>query len=230
MGGCTHCHRGNPNTERERIAHQGLIEARFARFRFPESAPVRKGDALWKSFACRRCHRIGGRGNRLAVSLDRPLREMDAGNLEQALAEPALYMPDFRFTSDQRTALVIALLARSAGSASRNGPQPKVVHFRAGEEKKPVFARECGGCHRVLSSQSGGLGEGKEGPNLSGLFSRFYPRTFPRERAWTPERLRRWLKNPRDIRPRALMPPVRLLEKDLNNLLKTWKDGDSDTR
>jgi cytochrome c2 len=147
---------------------------------------------------------------------------MDANELEQSLADPALYMPDFRFTLEQRTQLVAALLSRAGRAEAGEPEKPKVVHFRAAGDERAVFADQCGDCHKVLSRSSGGLGEGSAGPNLSGLFTRFHPRTFPEDRAWSPDRLRKWLDNPRQVRAGALMPPVPLSREQERDLLQTW--------
>jgi hypothetical protein len=52
------------------------------------------------------------------------------------------------------------------------------------------------------------LGSGTIGPNLSGLFSPFYPLTFEGTKPWTMERLEQRLRNPRQVSSHALMPPV----------------------
>ncbi|MBE0603077.1 MAG: hypothetical protein IH611_05545, partial [Deltaproteobacteria bacterium] len=57
-------------------------------------------------------------------------------------------------------------------------------------------------------------GKGNIGPNLSALFSAEYPKGGRGEKPWTPERLRAWVANPRKEWPAALMPPVRVDEKD----------------
>lgn len=62
----------------------------------------------------------------------------------------------------------------------------------------------------MLSGRLGAVGTGEIGPNLSGLFSKYYPKTFRNGEAWTPRNLSAWLKNPREIRPWARMLPVAL--------------------
>jgi cytochrome c2 len=53
------------------------------------------------------------------------------------------------------------------------------------------------------------------GPNLSGLFTPFYPKTARNGQRWTPELLEEWIKNPRAVRPGTTMLPVRLSAGDL---------------
>jgi cytochrome c2 len=73
---------------------------------------------------------------------------------------------------------------------------------------------------------AGLLGTGTAGPNLSGLFTPFYPKTAPgdgrtpaTEAAWTRQALADWLRNPRAARPGTTMPPVALNDPDLQQLL-----------
>ncbi|HEY6554406.1 MAG TPA: selenite/tellurite reduction operon c-type cytochrome lipoprotein ExtS, partial [Vicinamibacteria bacterium] len=88
---------------------------------------------------------------------------------------------------------------------------------RVGARLPSVFEERCGGCHRFLGS-SGPLGRDGPGPNLSGLFTAFYPRTAPQDRRWTQKALAEWLRNPRAIRPATTMPPVVLSEDELRQL------------
>jgi cytochrome c2 len=80
-----------------------------------------------------------------------------------------------------------------------------------------VFEKECGGCHRFLGA-AGPVGTGTAAPNLSGLFTEFYPPTAPGERRWTEKALADWLRNPRSARPHATMPPVALSDEDLRKV------------
>jgi hypothetical protein len=64
----------------------------------------------------------------------------------------------------------------------------------------------------------GALGAGDIGPNLSGLFSQHYPKTFRNGEVWSARNLRAWLKNPREIREWARMQPVVLTEKEMKEL------------
>ena len=56
---------------------------------------------------------------------------------------------------------------------------------------------------------------GAPGPNLSGLFTPFYPKTAPGDRAWTEKALADWLRNPRASRRTTTMPPVALSDDEL---------------
>lgn len=89
-----------------------------------------------------------------------------------------------------------------------------------------MFVKQCGGCHKLLSKQHGGLGSGTAGPNLSGLLTRFYPANFEEDNAWNEERLKRWLKNPRQVRGQTLMRPIPLKPEEWEQLLKIISSAD----
>jgi cytochrome c2 len=222
QGGCGSCHRGDPRTSRKELAHSGLIRGRYAQFTNPEAPMVRKGKRLAESTACRRCHLLGASGTRLASNLDTVLQGSRPEEIDQAIQNPALFMPQFHFSDHDRAALVTYILAAGLTAGKQAAEPPQVVHFnllRAGQQ--PVFAKQCGGCHKLLSERFGGLGSGNDGPNLSGLFTRFYPATFQHDQPWTVERLKRWLKNPRAIRSQTMMRPVTLQPTEWDELLKS---------
>lgn len=210
QGSCTSCHRGDDRTDRKRIAHYRLIPGRYASFALPGSPAVERGKRLLERFSCRRCHAAGKEGTALAASLDR-MGNKTPEELVAALDRPALYMPDFRFAASDRDDLVTYLLR--LGTERRGGEKetPVVVHFARKEEgEEHPFVKRCGGCHRALTESLGGVGSGALGPNLSALFTPFYPRPYREGEPWTPERLGEWLRNPRKIRPVTVMPPVPL--------------------
>jgi len=225
-GSCFSCHRGDGRSDRRSIAHRGLVSGRYAWFAIAGSTPLGRGEKLAQGFACRRCHRLAGRGNALASDLDRVGRRATPEQLAAALRVPARAMPDFRFTEGQIADLVCCLLAAGAHQPPGPAEVPQLVHFR--QEKgsgQNVFDRECGPCHRLLSRTRGSLGQGDAGPNLSGLFGPFYPRSAAQGGAWTRERAVRWLRNPRALRPQTQMPPVALSKVDLERLLALLDDA-----
>ncbi|BCR06080.1 c-type cytochrome [Desulfuromonas versatilis] len=226
-GGCVDCHRGNPGTRRMAIAHHGMIGGEFAHFNLPDSPLVEQGRRLLESYACRRCHAAGGKGNRLASDLDRALRVRTAAEIAQALREPALFMPDFRFPPEQIAALVNALYAEGLSMFFTEREVPLVVHFAAQERGQDhAFTRACGSCHQLLTAGQGALGSGTSGPNLSGLLSGFYPPNFGEQGLpWSAERVEKWLKNPREIRRFTAMRPIRLEDEDLAQVAKSLGDS-----
>jgi cytochrome c2 len=214
-GTCTDCHRGNPDARRLELAHERLLTGRAAAFRLPSSPALLEGRRLVESLACRRCHTIGGEGNRLATDLDRVVWRRDEPQLLASITEPAENMPDFGLDRSQAEAIV-AFLLRSGS------PDPPEDTYRVQFTRRPsaspgVFDEQCGGCHRLLSP-TGPLGHGNAGPNLSGLFTPFYPRTAPGNRAWTEKALSDWLRNPRVSRPATTMPPIALREDELRRV------------
>ena len=215
-GECEECHRGNPGAERVELAHERLLTGRAAELRMPNGLAGRDGQRLVEALACRRCHTIGGKGNRLATSLDAVVWKREQAELVVSIREPVESMPQFGLDEGQAEAIIAFLL----GSGSPDRPQDTYrVHFTRGAgATSSVFEKECGGCHRVLGP-SGPLGTGNAGPNLSGLLTPFYPATAPGDRPWTEKALVDWLKNPRASRPHTTMPPVALKDDDLRKLV-----------
>lgn len=212
-GGCGDCHRGNPASKRLNVAHQGLVAGRHVRFALQGDRTAAEGERLVERLGCRRCHVIGGRGNRLATSLDRVMARRSSAELIGALKNPAAAMPDFRLAGEGIDRVITALYA-AAGKGVASGEPPLAVHFRRdGSRGNDPFAK-CAPCHRALSSRFGAVGSGGIGPDLSGLFSPFYPNA-PGGEHWTVRRLAAWLKNPRSIRPWSIMRPVALTYAEL---------------
>jgi cytochrome c2 len=140
----------------------------------------------------------------------------EQAELVQSMREPVESMPRFGLDAGQAEAIVAFLLR----SGSPDRPQDTYrVHFARGtREGTSVFERECGGCHRLLGPR-GPLGTGNAGPNLSGLFTEFYPATAPGDRRWDEKALRDWLTNPRAARAHTTMPPRALADEDLRKLI-----------
>ena len=132
-----------------------------------------------------------------------------------SIREPVENMPKFGLDDAQAEAIVAFLLR----NGSPDQPQDTYrVHFTRGTSTNPgVFEKECGGCHRLLGPV-GPVGTGSAGPNLSGLFTPFYPKTAPDDRGWTDKALADWLRNPRTARAHTTMPPVALSEDDLRKV------------
>ncbi|OFZ20313.1 MAG: hypothetical protein A2X94_02800 [Bdellovibrionales bacterium GWB1_55_8] len=212
IGSCVSCHGGMEKTDRKAIAHTGLLAGRFSHHLIPASDHVKRGNEIIEAFSCRRCHLIAGKGNRLAANLDdAPLRE-SAQLLLNSIRAPSLFMPDFEFTESQLTDVMNSILAAAKNRTLRdtaNQETPQVIHFEESvPENSSAFEKHCGGCHRVLSASAGALGRSNTGPNLSGLFSPHYPKTFEGRKTWTADSLKKWLRNPRALNKTTRMPPV----------------------
>lgn len=219
QGDCGHCHGGNPRTSRQDVAHFGLIRGDYAHFRWADSPVTATGRRLLEVAACRRCHQSGGKGNLLASSLDQAARNATPEQLAQSIRQPGVYMPVFGFKKPDVTALVTAILAGAQGQVVTAQP-PQVVYFAREAAGENAFDKHCGGCHQALSRSYGTLGSQQIGPNLSGLFTPFYPQSLGEDQPWTPERLEKWLRNPRDLRKNALMPPLILQPAEWRKLLE----------
>ena len=218
-GVCTACHRGNPASDRKNIAHQQLIAGRYAAFTLGDSSMLRTGERFLDQYACRRCHIIGDRGNRLSANLDQSVTRKTPEAIAISILHPVQNMPDFHLEEPQAVLLVNALLAEAGRWKTASGVQRQVVHFdRTGEAGKDLFSSKCGPCHRALTARLGGVGQGDAGPNLSGLLSPHYPETFRDKSRWTERNLLKWTKNPRKIRPWAKMQPVMLTDSEFREL------------
>ena len=217
-GNCISCHGGDDRTERLRIAHYHLIPARYASFTRSESVEIKRGKKLLERFGCRRCHTAEKQGMGFAASLDR-LASKTPEELVAAIDRPAIHMPEFRFTMAERDDLVNYLLwlGRRSGKVAKE--TPLVIHFARKEQNgEHPFVKRCGGCHKALTGSLGGMGAGSMGPNLSALFTPFYPRPYREGEPWTPERFREWLNDPRKSRPSAVMPPVVLEDGEVERI------------
>lgn len=208
-GPCASCHRGDPGASRQTLAHQRLISGRAAENGLANGPAVVEGRERVESLACRRCHRVGGVGNRLATNLDHVVWRRDQGALVRSIGDPVVNMPRFGMNASQ-TEAVIAFLLRSAKPELAEATY-RVRFARRDGPTRSGFDERCGGCHRALLAD-GPAGRGSAGPNLSGLFTREYPATAAGNRPWTPAQLRSWVQNPRALRPRTTMRPLRLEE------------------
>jgi cytochrome c2 len=219
QGTCVDCHRGNPATARKELAHDLLLTGSAAAHRMPDGVVVREGAAYAEHAACRRCHTIDGTGTGLATDLSAVVWTRSEDALVASLDRPVESMPRFGFGRRPIEALIAYLLA------TRHGARPqqsyRVRFAESGAHAPSAFDDRCGGCHRVLTP-SGARGAGADGPNLSGLFSAFYPATAPGGTRWTPEALRRWLDNPRAARRATTMPPVKPRDDEVARIIDAW--------
>jgi len=174
-----------------------------------------------EELACRRCHISAGRGNGLAANLDDAAVRKSVGELVLAIRQPVATMPKFGLDDERIAMLVNIILAGSQGHEMGKAAPAKVHFNNSGNKSEDVFSKKCGSCHRILSERLGALGTGDSGPNLSGLFSPFYPKTYKNGEVWTVRNLDLWLKNPREIRVWARMQPVVLTEKEMKELETT---------
>jgi cytochrome c2 len=213
------------------IAHHDLIPAKYADFTMEDSQQVKRGGSLVEASGCRRCHVIGTKGNHLATNLDRVFGAVRPQELFDAIKAPVLFMPDFCFKDKHIIEIVNAIMAEASRTEPEAGEIPLVIHF---EDKKQneenVFGKRCGSCHRALTTRFGGLGKGDIGPNLSGLFLEHYPKTHGDKQQWCSERLKKWLKNPRQVRRNAQMPPMEVTSDAFSCVLQILGAGVSTRR
>lgn len=200
------------------MAHQGLVAGQHVRFMLQGDPSVLQGERLVERLGCRRCHVIATRGNRLAANLDRAVASRGSAALVAALKYPAAAMPDFRLAKGEID-LLVNLLYSFAAQAGGMAEQPVAVHFRRdGSRDNDPFSLKCGPCHRVLSSSIGAAGRGSVAPDLSGLFTPFYPDGAAEGKPWTVRRLAQWLENPRELRRWSVMRPVSVTAAELEEI------------
>lgn len=212
-GACAVCHRGEPAALRKEIGHHQLLTGRAAAHARPDDSAVAEGRRLVERLACRRCHVVGGSGNRLATELDRVVWRRDQGELTKSISRPVENMPSLGLDSRQ-VETVIALLLHGA-EPDRSEAAYRVRFEGAGAKGDSVFESRCGGCHRALTA-AGPVGRASAGPNLSGLLSPYYP--VPTDEEWTEGKVKKWLENPRAARALAAMRPVELERGELRRL------------
>jgi cytochrome c2 len=195
------------------------------------SPVVDRGEKLVELLACRRCHTHGRKGSRLAVNLERLALDIAPPAIFDSIKSPVLFMPNFYCDNMQIASLVNAILAVSEPVDPRVKETAQVVHFE--DEKMSTensFVKQCGPCHRILSERYGALGKGDIGPNLSGLLSEFYPKTYRDAEAWKIDKLLKWIENPLNSRPSARMRPVRLTTGEFTLLVETLSINTKATR
>ncbi|MHB9020171.1 MAG: selenite/tellurite reduction operon c-type cytochrome lipoprotein ExtS, partial [Minisyncoccota bacterium] len=147
-GSCETCHRGDDRARRIQIAHHRLLTGKAAQHRYATAPAVVEGGRLVAALACRRCHVIGGNGNRLATSLDQIGGKREQRSLARSIGEPVANMPSFGLDEPQAES-VIAHLLHHADQTSTEAPYR--VHFtRRTDDERSAFDERCGGCHRAL--------------------------------------------------------------------------------
>jgi cytochrome c1 len=216
-GACASCHRGNPDAARKELAHHLLLTGAAAWHLSAASPEVRAGAALVEQAACRRCHVIAGEGNGLATDLGAVVWSRSQQDLRGALDRPADSMPWFGFAPRQADRVIAYLLATRRPAAGRDAY--RVRFLGAGTRPRSPAEQRCGPCHAALTP-SGPLGRARDAPNLSGLFTPYYPATGPRGQRWTPDSVRAWIANPRAWRPGTTMPPVSVTDAEVAEIVR----------
>ncbi len=223
IGDCYFCHQGNQLAKDKYLAHKNLILKKFSYFRFGNCSIVSKGRKIVNSLGCRRCHKIEGIGNSLARSLDDLDIPFDVNRITFSIIDPAYYMPNFFLSKAETVAIVNYLMYCSQKEKKKDSFSYYKVYFLNNNAKQErIFDRKCGKCHKVLTKKYGGLGQGDVAPNLSGLFTRFYPKSsflYP----LSDEKLKKWIRNPKKMKPNTLMIPVLLDKKEIEEVIKILK-------
>lgn len=217
VGTCSSCHRGNEDTSRKNIAHNGIILPEFADFKINTKA-TESGRKIVEKAHCRRCHIIDGKGNDIAPNIDIESRRKSTDELFEKISDPSEYMPEFNLNKNNINNVIKMLLASGDNKDKLSNTAPFIVFITSGT--KSTFEDKCGGCHRLLSKSKGGMGHGNTAPNLSGLFTEFYPQQTVIKDKWDKELILKWIKNPRSLNRLSVMPTQNLTEAEEKKIIE----------
>lgn len=179
-----------------------------------------RGKHLWDRNNCMGCHTILGEGAYYAPELTKVYERRGETFIKAMLKDPeAMYpgqrkMVNYHF-NDQEINDLTAFL-KWIGEMDLNGFPPKPdrlttaavadgaagSHANSGVATPQVFGQMCTACHS-LNGQGGNVG-----PALDGVGTRL-----------TADYLRRWIKNPADVRPDAKMAKLPLADADIEALV-----------
>ena len=220
IANCIVCHRGINKTSRKDIAHFGLITKKFSDFTI-NNRDINMGREIVNNSHCRRCHYIENKGNFIAVNLNNSGYENIGEYLFKMIKNPVEFMPNFEFDNETVYKIVKYILFNSNNVSIKQNPYPVFMK----SSQKSVFKELCSGCHNIISKKTGPVAGKNIGPNLSGLFSGFYPVDFikPKSPKWDNETLKKWILNPRNYKKNSTMPPLEISKSDLEKLLKEIK-------
>lgn len=219
---CTTCHRGNPWSSRQTLAHHLLIPGPYADFDLAGQA--RPGKRLIQDLGCQRCHLLLGQGNTLGPNLDQLVFNLDINRIKQALNGKTRIMPNFTLPPGKQKLLIKAIF-KAARQAHKQPLSPYPVFFQHPTNRQNAFCKSCGPCHDLLSAPQRDLEQItpiKPGPNLTGLFTNFFPTKILKQR-WTRDKLTTWVQNPRLLSPWATMPPQPIPRNTLREIYETIK-------
>jgi ubiquinol-cytochrome c reductase cytochrome b subunit len=161
------------------------------------------GVGYFREQSCISCHSIGKRGGKIGPDLARTATRRNAAWMIEHFKRPAgvrpgSSMPPIQLSDAQLNALAAFLLKLNPDNASALEDAPELVVQGA----LVYQANGCNGCHKV-----NGVGM-SVGPVLNGLSQR-------RTRSWVEEHF----VDPPKLSRGSIMPPYRLSQKDLGNLI-----------
>jgi len=212
---CIICHRGNPNTRRLDIAHENIISGKYLLYKI-EGKTAKDSVNLINQLGCRRCHIVGKNGNRKGNNLNNIMIKKTIKNIRDSILNPSDYMPNFNLSEENIVLLINGLLLESEKGDYKGG---KNFFYIKRDLKENLFNKKCGKCHKLISDKTGPIGKGDIAPNLSSIFSQYYPKT-KNLKLNTPEELIKFLKNPRYHNRSNIMPVVEIKKKEAEEIIK----------
>ena len=188
---------------------------------------VVRGHEIWNKNNCMGCHTLMGEGAYYAPELTKVLDRRGAPWIDVFLQDPEAFYPGRRkmikydiFNDDVvgaeeaagHRADIIAFL-EWVGNIDTNGfpAEPDLVEPTGPANANPslmasapvFFQTVCAGCHAV-----GGTG-GNVGPALDGVSKRF-----------DSDYLRKWVSDPKSIKPDTIMPPLSMSDEQLDDIIE----------
>ena len=172
------------------------------------------GKQLWEQYNCMGCHTLFGEGAYYAPDLTLVYARRGPMFIRAMLTDPeGMYpgerrMVKYELTPVEQDALIAFF--EWTGQVDLNGfPGPATIGLAGAGARPPsaftapaVFQQVCTACHAV-----DGWG-GKVGPSLDGVASRY-----------DAEYLRRWLEDPKAIKPDSRMPRLELTPEQITELV-----------
>jgi nitric oxide reductase subunit C len=182
------------------------------------TAAVKRGKWLWDKNNCMGCHTLLGEGAYYAPELTKVYERRGPVWMKIFLKDPQKMYPNdrkmvqYNFTEKEIDDLIAFF--KWIGEMNLNGfppkPDPRLVAKAAPKSKTslnikmPVkFKQLCLPCHTL-----GGKG-GSVGPSLDGVGNK-YNKIY----------LRKWLSNPRSVKPKTTMPKLPLKKAELTELVE----------
>lgn len=215
---CISCHKGNPNSMRIKIAHENIIKGEFLMYKIDNNIKINSENII-NDIGCRRCHKIGQYGNTKGSDLNKSINSKNIRDLTNSILAPSDFMPDFKLLPNRITLIMNGLIANSENYEESNS---KSIIYLKNKLEKNLFIEKCGNCHKVISEKLGHLGSGNIAPNLSGILSKYYPKTI-NLKTNSIEDIKNFIKNPRHFNKHANMPVVELSDEEMKEIIEILK-------
>jgi cytochrome c2 len=243
--GCTPCHRGQGTALTAGFAHgeddhywewpllkgeevyASCNSCHENELHLRQGERFNKGKQVLLESGCYGCHEIKGFMDlpKIGPELGRLSEKLDPRWLYRWVKSPKEYnphtrMPDFRFSERQASALTAFLMGLGGEEGRRSPAGPASPGGDASRGRELVETAGCKGCHVV--------GDDERLRKERGFSYDIAPELTRAGSKLDPEWLFRWLKNPREYRPKTQMPNLRLTDREARDIvayIMTLRDG-----